>query len=189
MENQINIIYDERHIEDYARLLEEFIGQSVVPKYKFWNCIINKDSVVKSINASHKMIVNWAKDNKLPYVIIAEQDLHLTCPTSWEYFLKNKPKSYDLYLGCSYIKNQIPNSDVVENLICGFHLYIVNSNYFDTFLSVQDDQHIDVAIGDLKGNFVFCKPFPALQRIGFSANNKMIVDYNKVLQEEDIYRG
>lgn len=185
----INIIYDERQSDDYARLLEEFIGQSIIPKYKFWNCIINKDSVVKSINASHKMIVNWAKDNKMDYVVIAEQDLHFSCPTSWEYFLRNKPFNYDIYLACSYIKNSIPNTEVLENLICGFHLYILNSCYFDTFLSVPDDQHIDTAVGDLKGNFVFCKPFPALQRVGFSANNKTIVNYNAILQPEDIYKG
>lgn len=185
----INIIYDERQTDDYPRLIGEFIKQTVIPKYKFWNCIINKDSVVKSINASHKMIVNWAKDNKKPYVIIAEQDLEFTCNKSWQYFLEQKPQDFDIYLGCSYVKNAIPNSDVVDNLICGFHLYLISEKFYDVFLSVPDDHHIDTAVGDTKGNFVFCKPFVALQRSGFSANNKAIVNYNLVLSEEDIYIG
>lgn len=185
----INVIYDDRNADDYPRLLGEFIKQTVTPKHKFWNCIINKDSVVKSINASHKMIVNYAKDNNLPYVCIAEQDLEFTCEKSWEYFLEQMPQDFDIYLGCSYIKNAIPNSEVVDNLICGFHLYVVDQKFYDAFLSVPDDAHIDTAVGDLKGNFVFCKPFVALQRVGYSANNKTIVNYNAILQQEDIYKG
>lgn len=185
----INIINDERFPDDYPRLIGEFIKQTVIPKYKFWDCIMDKDSVVKSINASHKMIIKYAKDNKLPFVCVAEQDLQFTCDKSWEYFLRQMPKDFDVYLGCSYIKNAIPNSDVVDNMICGFHLYIVNERYYDAFLSVPDDQHIDTAIGDLKGKFIFCKPFVALQRSGFSSNNNAIVNYNAVLNEEDIYKG
>lgn len=189
MDITINIIYDDRFPDDYPRLIGEFIKQTVTPKYKFWNCIINRDSVVKSINASHKMIVNYAKDNNLPFVCIAEQDLEFTCNKAWQYFLEQIPKDFDIYLGCSYIKNVNPNTAVVDNFICGFQLYILNQRYYDAFLSVPDDQHIDTAVGDLKGNVVFCKPFVALQRSGFSSNNNAIVNYNAVLNEEDIYRG
>ena len=42
---------------------------------------------------------------------------------------------------------------------------------------------------DMGGDFKFCYPFPALQRPGFSANNKAIVDYNKILEPKDIYKG
>lgn len=187
--NQINIIYDSRNSDDYGRLIEQFIGQSVVPKYKIWDCIRYDDSVVKSINASHKMIVRWAKENNMNRVVIAEQDIEFTHPTAWEYFLKNVPDKFGIYLACSYIKNAVPNSDVVNNLICGFHLYILDSSCYDAFLSVPDDQHIDVAVGGLGLDVKFCKPFPALQRSGFSANNKTIVNYNAILKEEEIYRG
>lgn len=182
--NKINIIYDNRNSDDYGRLLGEFMAQSVIPKYKFWDCVIineGMDSVVRSINASHKMIVRWAKENNMPYVIIAEQDLMFTCDTAWEYFLSKMPKSFDIYLACSYI----PNNDI----ICGFHLYILHGRFYDKFLDIPDNQHIDTAANDLGGEFVFCKPFPALQRIGYSANNKVVVDYNKVLKDEDTYKG
>ena len=185
----INIIYDDRNPDDYPRLIGEFIKQTVTPKYKFWSCIMDRGSVVKSINASHKMIVQWAKNNNLPYVCVAEQDLEFTCDKAWQYFLEQMPKDFDIYLGCSYIKNLNPNTEVVDNLICGFQLYVVASKFYDAFLSVDDSAHIDTAVGDLKGNVKFCKPFVALQRSGFSANNKTIVNYNVVLNEEDIYRG
>lgn len=49
----LNIIYDNRHSEDYGRLLGEFMVQDIYD-FKFWDAVILKDSVVKSINASHK---------------------------------------------------------------------------------------------------------------------------------------
>ncbi len=185
----INIIFDNRHSEDYERLLAEFELQTVKPSYKFWPCIINKDSVVGSINASHKMIINWAKDNGVKEVVIAEQDLSFTHPTAWEYFLKNKPTDYDIYLACSYVKDRCKDTGVLKFLVCGFHLYIVNEKYYDKFLSAKDNEHIDSEIENLKGDFVFCYPFPALQRAGYSANNGAPVNYNLILQEEDIYKG
>lgn len=186
---EINIIFDNRLSYDYDRLISNFLNQTKVPEYHFWEAIVNKDSVVKSINASHKMIVQWAKDNNMDKVCVAEQDLEFTCDKAWQYFLDQMPQDFDIYLGCSYIKNAIPNSDVVNNLICGFHLYILDSSCYDAFLSVPDDQHIDVAVGGLGLDVKFCKPFPALQRSGFSANNKTIVNYNAILKEEEIYRG
>lgn len=185
----INIIFDNRHSEDYERLLNEFESQTVRPEYKFWPCIINKESVVSSINASHKMIVNWAKDNGIKEVVIAEQDLHFTHPKAWQYFLENKPVDYDIYLACSYVKDLDKLTGGLKFLICGFHLYIINEKYYDKFLSVNDNEHIDTAVGNMKDNFVFCYPFPALQRSGYSANNMADVNYNITLQEEDIYKG
>lgn len=178
----LNIIYDNRWDKDYGRLLGEFIEQGIT-KYKFWDAIVNKDSVVGSINASHKMIVRWAKENGLKDVAIAEQDLHFTAPDAWQYFLKNKPEDYDIYLASTYI---LPISN---NRICGFHLYILNERFYDSFLSVPDLAHIDTAVCDLKGKYVFCYPFPALQRAGFSANCKAEVNYNGILEPKDIYKG
>jgi hypothetical protein len=185
----INIIFDDRQNDDYERLLGEFIKQTVPPKYKFWPCVINNKSVVSSINASHKMIVQWAKENGLKEVCVAEQDLEFTHSTAWEYFLNNKPKEYDLYLGGSYVKDRDEKTGVFKFMICGFHLYIINEKYYDAFLSVKDTEHIDTEVGDLKGNFVFCYPFPAIQRPGYSANSQEVVNYNTLLQPEDIYIG
>lgn len=186
MDTTINVIFDNRHTpQDYERLIEEFKTNGVV-KYKFWDAIILKHSVVASINASHKMIVRWAKENKKKQVVIAEQDLMFTCPNSWMYFLDNKPEEFDLYLWGSYI---VPLSN---KCVCGFHLYVIHEKFYDRFLSVDENLHIDTAMDDLKGDYHYCYPFPALQRPGYSANNPgNIVNYNSILNNrpEDIYKG
>jgi len=178
----LNVIYDNRHPEDYGRLLGEFIQQEIT-KFVFWTAIVLPDSVVKSINLSHKTIVQFAKDNGYKECCIAEQDLAFSCPTSWEYFLKNKPDKYSLYLWGSYI---VPISN---NKVCGLQLYFIDSSFYDAFLSAPDNVHIDTYMDELKGDYHYCYPFPALQRPGFSANNKAICDYNKILEPKDIYKG
>lgn len=178
---RINIIYDSRHSEDYGRLINEFIEQGIT-KYRFWDAIVLNDSVVKSINASHKMIVRWAKENNKKEVVIAEQDLSFTSPKSWKYFLLQKPKDFDLYLWGTYL---IPLSN---NKICGFQLYIISEKFYDKFLGTPDDVHIDTYMDELGGDYKFCYPFPALQRPGFSANNMADVNYNAILSKEDIYK-
>lgn len=187
---KLHILYDDRRHEKYPLLMDELIAQGIT-SYQLIPALLEKNkTVVESINAGHKAIVRMAKEKNMPMVAIAEDDIMFTAPDAWQYFLKNIPKEFDVYLACSYIKDVNPNTQVVDNLICGFHCYIVAQHYYDKFLSVPDNEHIDVAIGDLKGNFVFCKPFPCLQRSGFSSNNPdSPCNYNAILQPEDIYRG
>lgn len=180
--SKLNIIYDARRHEKYEPLIKEMNEQGI-DDYEIWPCLLLPD-VVQSINSSHKMLVNYAVDNKLPEICIAEDDVMFTKPGAWDYFLKNKPHpdDYDLYLAATYTPEDPPKQ------ICGFHLYFVSSRFYEKFLTVPDFEHIDTAINDLKGDYVFCYPFPALQRPGFSANNKMQVNYNKTLREQDIYK-
>lgn len=179
---RINVIFDNRQPEDYERLEKEFKEQGVA-NYTFHAATCHKHTVVGSINASHKTIVELARLQGLDRVCIAEQDLTFTSKGAWKYFLDNEPETYDIYLGATYI---VPISN---NKICGFHLYIIKQQFYDKFLSVPDDAHIDTAVCDLKGDYKFCYPFPALQRAGYSFNNKDVVDYNSILKPEDIYHG
>ncbi len=188
MEVRLNIIYDNRQSEDYQRLLDEFVEQGI-EDYHFWNAIVHKNSVVESINASHKMIVQWAKDKGKSHVVIAEQDLHFTDKGAWQYFLDSMPDDFDVYIGGNYL---IDNRCVYEpplvkvNEWVGNHLIIVSEKYYDRFLSVPDNLHIDTAQCGL-GDFYVCFPMPALQRPGWSSNNKAICDYNKSLPNNYIY--
>lgn len=190
MDIKLHILHDDRQPQKLPLLLNELSSQGIT-NYEIVPAIIEGNkTVVESINAGHKSIVRRAKEQGLPCVAIAEDDISFTAPDAWQYFLNQMPKEFDVYLACSYIRNLVPNTGDIENLICGFHLYILNSSYYDAFLSVPDKEHIDVAVGDLKGNFVFCKPFPCLQRAGFSANNPgEPVNYNGILKSEDIYIG
>ena len=176
----INVIFDDRHEGDKQRLLKEFQEQGI-EEYTFWNAIILNHSVVASINASHKRIVKWAKLVGLKEVVVAEQDLQFTDKGAWEFFLSNKPENYKLYLWGSYV------TPISNNKVCGFQLYIIHESFYDKFLSVPDDSHIDTAMDSLNDTYDYCYPFPALQRPGFSANNKDQVNYNSILKKEDIY--
>lgn len=177
---KLNVIFDSRRIEKYEPLIEELKRQNITD-YKIWPCIMKPD-VVESINASHKMIVNYAKGLGLKEICIAEEDLMFPNENGWDYFLEHKPKSYDLYLACTYIP------PISNNKICGFHLYFISEKFYDAFLSAPDKEHIDTAMDNLNGDYHFCYPFPALQRSGFSANNKAVVNYNAILNENDIYK-
>lgn len=178
---KLNIIYDARRHEKYHPLMDELERQGI-DDFEIWPCIMY-DNVVSSINASHKMIVRDAQEKGLEEVFIAEDDLFFPANDGWEYFLRNKPKptDYDIYLAATYIPEKPPTQ------ICGFHLYSVSSRFYDQFLSVPDESHIDTAMNYVDGKYVFCTPFPALQRAGFSANNKCVCNYNAVLAKEDIY--
>jgi len=87
------------------------------------------------------------------------------------------------YLACTYI------TPVSLKKVVGFHLYIIHQKFYDKFLNVAPNVHIDTAMDDLDGDYHFCYPFPAIQRAGFSANNMAVVNYNSVLKDEDIYGG
>ena len=178
----LNIIFDDRLYERYNPLMKELESQNI-DNYRIWTPVADKDSVVRSINLSHKQIVSWAKKMGLKEVCIAEDDLQFTAPGAWEYFLSQKPDDYDIYLACTYIP------PISNNAICGFHLYMVNERFYDTYLSMAEDKHIDTEANSLEGKFVFCYPFPALQRACWSANNRAVVNYNSVLKKEDIWQG
>lgn len=183
----INIILDERRCERKELLLEEFRKQNITD-YKFWDCVI-LPNVVESINASHKMIVRDAKERGLKEVCIGEDDLMFTCKGAWNYFLKQKPPKYDVYIAGSYLINNDYNYTaplVKVNEWVGNHLIIVSENYYDTFLSVPNNDHIDTIQKGL-GDFFMCFPIPALQRPGFSSNNKCVCNYNSILPKSFIY--
>jgi hypothetical protein len=180
---RLNIIFDERRIERYEPLMYELERQGIV-EYEIFPCIMFPD-VVASINASHKMIVAEAKRAGLKETCIAEDDVMFPAEDGWEYFLSKKPNEYDLYLSGTYC---VP----VENkIITGFHLYMVHEKFYDTFLSVKDSVHIDTEFNNIKGDYHFCYPFAALQRPGWSNNNKEMANYNFILKdrEYDVYGG
>lgn len=175
----LNVIFDERRIEKYEPLIAELKKHKI--KYEIWPCILSRN-VVSAINASHKMIVRDAKEKGLKECFVAEDDVFFPAADGWQYFLNKKPQTYDLYLACTYV---VPISN---NKVCGFHLYAISDKFYDRFLSIPDDVHIDTYMDELKGDYHYCYPFAALQRPGFSSNNMAQTNYNAILKPEDIYQ-
>lgn len=147
---------------------------------------VEKPRVVESINASHKAIIRWAKEQGLKEVVIAEDDMMIMADDGWQHFLNNKPDDYDVYIGGTYLinapENWKPPLIKVKEWV-GNQLIIVHEKYYDRFLSVPDNLHVDMAQSGL-GDFFVCFPFAALQRPGFSHNAKTEVNYNAQLKPE-----
>lgn len=151
-------------------------------------------SVVESINLSHKSIVKIAVEENWPEVCILEEDVWFPSPDGWKYFLANKPPVFDLYLGGVYGLNQGAQKRLEQGKgalevhnFAGLHCYIISERYYQKFLSIPQNVHIDDQPG--MGTFFVCYPFAALQRSGWSANNGMIVNYNTQITVEQIYKG
>lgn len=153
----------------------------------WWTGIVAGGLPCVSINAGHKQIVRYAKHRELQQVTILEEDVMFTHPDSWAYYLDNMPKSFDVYLGGTYGLVPGIHRPVITTHITGLHCYTIHSRFYDRFLSVSDNAHIDVALDGL-GEYIVCYPMIALQHPGWSSNNKGKVNYNKTIPESFLYK-
>lgn len=186
--NIINVIHDNRVFGRIEPLIEEFEKYGI--EYKIHEACIDKKTVLESITESFRRIIQYAKDEGLSEIIIAEDDLHFPCDGAWEYFLNNKPDEYDVYVGGSYlIHNEWEYKPTVVKVPewVGNHLIIVHEKYYDKWLASKPDGHIDTEQRG-KGDFYVCFPYAALQRPSKSANcNNQMVNYNSIVPKEFIY--
>lgn len=183
---QVQIIYDNT-VEDRFPHIARQLAEQNISDWRFWKPAEDRNSVIRSINLSHKQVIRWAKDEGLPEVAIFEDDVLFTAPGAWQRFLDNTPPfPFDIYLGGAYGLNR-PITGLTDK-INGFHCYICRERFYETFLGVPDDVHIDTAM-DGKGVFYVEYPFIALQRAGWSANTRAFSDKNADLSKEDIYHG
>lgn len=184
----LNIIYDDRNFDRLPYLLEECERYGI--EYKIWAACIDKKTVLESITESFRQIIQWAKDEGLKEVMIGEDDLTFPCNGAWEYFLKNKPNDFDVYVGGSYLIDnrwEYKPPVVKVNEWVGNHLIIVHEKYYDKWLASKPDGHIDTEQSG-KGDFYVCFPYAALQRPAKSANcNNQMVNYNSIVPKEFIY--
>lgn len=180
----LNIIHLPDRTDRLKLLNQELIDQNIL-KYKIWNGVIDKSIPQRGISKAHKQIVKYAQEYKLTEILIAEDDLHFTSKGAFDYFIKNKPYNYDIYLGGIH-EGKIKEDSTVEDF-CGATLYIVNSRFYDIFLSVPENINIDRALS-YRGKFVVCNPLVAFQHNGFSDNIKQYCNYNKYLKGKTYFR-
>lgn len=161
------------------------IKRHKIKNYELWPCIIF-DNIISSISESHKMIVRDAKEKGVKETFIAEDDFWLPADDGLKYFFDNKPDKYHIYSGGNYISFGRPERHGLMKVqtIIGLHFYMIHESYYDTFLATDPTKHID---GEQKSDQMYViYPFAALQRAGFSANNRDNVNYNIILQPEDV---
>ena len=79
-------------------LQNELLGQKI-QDYRICQGILDGASPRAGILRAHQQVVAWTKRNGLGEICIAEDDVQFSSPGAFEYFINQKPKEYDLYLG------------------------------------------------------------------------------------------
>lgn len=179
----VNILHG-GHSPRIPILLKE-LEQQGITGYKLWEGKHDSKSVVKAINLSHKMIVEDALERGLEYVTIFEDDIKFTDFGAWDYYLINKPKSFDIYLGGIYLGDILPDNTVKS--FTALHCYTIHSKFYATFLSTPNDKHIDRSLDNL-GDFYVCNPFIAVQHSGYSSNTGKDETYDNLLQNRVLFK-
>jgi hypothetical protein len=154
-----------------------------IENFKLWEGV-HTHSIKQSINLAHKQIVEYAKLSEFSEVIIAEDDIKFSAPGAWKYFLDKKPDDYDLYLGGIFLGQPSENGIVSE--FTGLTLYSIHSRFYDKFLSLPDDDHIDRLLSGM-GRFIVCQPFVATQYDGISSNTGKFESYGYLQRDRDFF--
>jgi len=166
-------------------LLGELETQGITD-YMMWQGLF-LPSIKESINRSHKQIIEWAYENDLEEVCICEDDLHFFDKGAWDFYMSQKPKDYSIYFGMIFL-GEIDMENRVKNFT-GMTIYCVHKKFYPIFLSVPDDDHIDVLLSKTKGDFYVCNPFIATQHSGISSNTGKFETYDRLLSGRPIFKA
>lgn len=153
-----------------------------------WNGIIDKELPWRGISKSHKQIVQWAKECRLPFVFIAEDDFKLQ-PGGWKYFTETMPDDFDIYLAGISGGNVNEQTKEVTGW-SGLFLYCVHNRFYDAFLAADETKNIDrwlsgtglPEIEKLLGRkpvYKVCYPMAAITRDGVSFKSGEFVNHLK----------
>ena len=140
--------------------------------------------------ASHLKCIQLAKDNKLPYVLILEDDATFTdncIETFNESFNQIQQLEWHMfYLGANL---NAPASIVNESLLkltgaYTTHAYMVHERFYDTILNLKLDYEIDVCYSKLmtSSNIYMCDPIISYQLPSHSDLQNGFRDYNDHIQ-------
>jgi hypothetical protein len=152
-----NIIHNSARDERLPRLLRELAVQGI-DNYKLWDAIFLIPKCA-GISRAHKQIIQYAKDVGLSQVLVFEDDIKFEAPGAFDYFLDNKPESFDIYLGGIY------RGEIID---------------------VPGNIDIDHALNGL-GDYHVCYPFAAIQYEGYSDNNREFSHHESLLIGRKIF--
>ena len=155
----------------------------------------NDKTIRQNIASNHKIIIEQAKENGLPEVLIFEDDVYFPSKDGFKYFLDNKPDDFDLYLGGIYSghdKINENNKSINGFYFSGLHCYICHSRFYNTFLSIDtSNEDLDSALGKLtrdgRAKIKVCYPFAAIQRELKSHNTGAIFYHKLFFNEQNTY--
>lgn len=185
----LNIIHLPKRVDRYNDLVEQMHQQGI--KYKLWDGEVVRKSRKTGITRSHKKIVQHAKDNNLPYVFIAEDDIVFTAKGAWQFYLSKMPPSFDIFFSMIYVGQTDKENNRIKSVCSGMTMYCVHQRFYDTFLSIPDDCHVDRTItGMFKDyEFIVCNPMVCYQSGSYSDNSLRKIDYSPLLRNANMFKG
>lgn len=176
-----NIIHHNRP-ERLEPLKKELAEQGIV-EYRICEGV-HARTVYEGINLAHKQIVRWAKEKELSKVLIFEDDIQFTDKGAFDYFMQNEPKDYDLYLGGVFLGKV---TDGIVERFTALTCYIVHSRFYNTFLSTDNDKHLDHMLAGL-GKYVVCEPMVCRQFNGHSTNTGKYENYDLIFENRKMFK-
>jgi hypothetical protein len=182
MPETIHILHDQLRTDRYDLLMQEVQQQGF--DYRLWDACHGEGKPKKHINACHKKIVQFAKDNNMPEIILGEDDMHWTAQGAFDYFIEHKPDDFDIYLS-SIMWGRINGENEVSDF-AGFQCAIIHQRFYDTFLAADPNTDIDRAMKG-KGKFIVVNPFCTIQHETFSDNTKRIHSNQKLYHDRKLY--
>lgn len=183
----LNILHLSRRVDREQQLIRQLEWNKV--PYVFWEGIDDPTNVKGSICIGHQRIVAYAKDNKLPFVNIAEDDLMFTHKQSYQYFNEMVPDDYDLFFGLVYA-GDVNEERRVENGMSGvMTMYRVHERFYDVFLNQPASEHIDRGLGNycFQYKFYVVPEYCCYQSGGYSDNLRQVMYYSEYLRGKKLF--
>jgi hypothetical protein len=158
---------------------------------QLWEGIYDKHYPKRGICMSHKKIIRYAREEKLPYIICMEDDCRFSATGAFDYYIKNMPEDFQLYCGCLYA-GEIDSERRIKNGMSASHTLItVHSSFYDFVLSMPDNEHIDRYAGAQAFKYKYYLPpkFVCYQMNNFSDNLKKHMIYDRYHEKMEFYEG
>ncbi len=169
----LHIIHLPERTDRWKQLQQELEAQQVTD-YRIWAGIRDYMCPQRGTSKAHKQIIAWAKSCRLPGVLIAEDDIAFSVAGALDYFLREQPAEFDLYLG-GIIWGNI-GSDYTARDFAGATLYLASEQFYTTLLDLPEDCDFDRALAG-RGKFVVCNPLVASQHSGYSDHYNRVVNF------------
>ncbi len=185
-----NIIHNFKDNGRYNNILHQMKSQEI-KHYNLIEAEMIQKHPIRGIVRSHKKIVQTAKDVGNGSVLIAEDDLNFLCQGAYSTFLnlsRQLPDDWNLFLGGFYDANPVSITDQIAKLegkLSGLHFYLINQNFYDTFLNADENYNLDYWLSAPEfGNCVAYATYPMLciQNDGYSYNIGAHTKYNEGLR-------
>lgn len=189
-----NVIHDDRRLERKAFLREQEELNGF--RYRLWPAMFFDGPKRHILGpwAAHKNIVRWAKEQKMPYVWICEDDVKFSHPKAIEYFLSQIPQDgkLNVFLGGLWCSRWVGGE---LRSWSGVHCYVVFEKFYDRLLSAPEDIPIDIWISRWHavygGNRIdVCRPLVAGCYDGISGTTGKHLSHDSLRGEDcEFYHG